>query len=186
MVRQTMPKKNRNRKKILLIVATVFLGVVVLLFGLEKTKVTNLIGVNGLIIKTRKEKISDGVNYGPTTEQERQETEQHKDDLANDTPETPQTDSGGLNVVTPVISYADSQSVSAYIPEVFEEGGTCTAMLLNGSASVTRESAGFGNASYTQCAPIDISGTGAGKGWTVQVEYSSTKSKGSSVTTTIQ
>lgn len=184
MLRKTLNNKKKSKKQIALVIILIIVALGLALLVSEKTRLTNLIGIDGLLINTEKEKLAEGVNYGPSTEQEQQETEEHKEKLA-DEPSQPTTDIEGFKVVTPVISYVDTESINAYIPTIFEENGTCTATLRNGATSFSRQSKGFGNASYTQCEPIDITGTGASKGWDVTVEYKSPKSRGSSEVITI-
>lgn len=103
----------------------------------------------------------------------------NKEKAANQTP--PETSNGKVKV-TPVITSANQSNVSAYVPGVFEEGGTCTATLKQGSSTVTHTSEGFGNASYTQCAPLDLSTLSfPSKGtWSLIVSYTSSSSEGAS------
>lgn len=179
-----MVRKRRNRKPLFIALLTL-VGACLLVFGLEKTNAINLVGINGLIINTTKDGADNVVNLDPATEQEQRETEQHKDNLAN-TPSSPSpTGSDGLKQVIPQISYVDTSVINAYITGIFEEGGVCTATLTNGESTSTRSSTGFGNASYTQCAPIDLSGTGIAKGWSATVTYESSTAKGTSEVVTI-
>ena len=120
-------------------------------------------------------------NLTPPTEAEKQETEQHKQEISSQTPAKLSTGTDGRKQVTPVISSADKATVSAYVTGIFEEGGTCTATLTSGSKTITKTSTGFQNASYTQCAPIDLSGSNLGSDtWSVTVSYSSTTAAGKS------
>lgn len=126
------------------------------------------------------------VNLEPATAQERQETEDHKKSLAEEMNKPPsqtshqQTESGKKHVI-PVISSVSSDSIRAYVPGIFEEGGICTATLTNANTSqiITKTSSGFKNVSNTNCEPIALGPLAAGK-WNVVVSYSSNNSAGSS------
>lgn len=125
-------------------------------------------------------KEDESVNLAPATEKERQEAERHKENLANEPAPSPTTTTGKKQV-TPIITNADVNEVNAYVTGIFEEGGTCTATLTKGSKKVTRSSTGFQNASYTSCAPIDVSGSLEPGTWTVVVTYTSASSEGKSM-----
>lgn len=118
------------------------------------------------------------VNLNPPTEQEIAETEAHKKDLAQSSPPAPS--SSGKKQVTPVITNASKAEITAYIPVVFEEGGTCTATLTKGDKTITKTSKGFGNVSYTSCEPINVAGSLDSGSWTVIVSYSSSAAEGKS------
>lgn len=120
------------------------------------------------------------VNLNPPTEEELQETESHKKDLENTTTTTPATDSNGKQVVAPVVTNVQAAEVNGYIPGVFEEGGSCSVKLTNGSASISGTSKGFKNVSYTQCEPIMLSPPLSNGTWSVTLSYSSNKAAGSS------
>ena len=125
-------------------------------------------------------KEDESVNLAPPTEKERQEAERHKENLANE-PAPPPTTTTGKRQVTPIITNADVNEVNAYVTGIFEEGGTCTATLTKGPKKVTRSSTGFQNASYTSCAPIDVSGSLEPGTWTAVVTYTSASSEGKSM-----
>lgn len=123
------------------------------------------------------------VNFNPPSEAEISDTEQHKKELANDTLPSTGNTTDGRKVVSPVISYVDKTTVNAYVTGIFEEGGTCTATLTKGSKTITKTSTGFQNASYTQCAPMDLTGSSIESGdWSVVVSYSSSTASGKSET----
>ncbi len=126
-------------------------------------------------------------NLASATEEEKQETEQHKQELSNGDTTQLQTGADGRKQVTPIISYADTTTITAYITGIFEEDGTCTATLTNGSKTITKTSIGFQNASYTQCTPIDLTGSPLGSSnWSVTVSYSSATAIGKSDPSTIK
>lgn len=125
------------------------------------------------------------VNLSPPTEEEKQETQAHKKELSNSP--SPSTTNEGKKQVTPVITSANQDQISAYVPGVFEDGGTCTATLTKGSKTVTKTSEGFKNVSYTSCAPINVSGSFPEKGtWSVVVIYKSSAAEGTSKPTTFE
>lgn len=126
-----------------------------------------------------------GINYSPPTEEEKQSANDEKEKIIQEEEQqnAPQpTTSNGKQKVTPIISRATSDGISAYVPSIFEEGGTCTATFTKGSTKFTKTSDGFQNASYTQCAPIAVNSSDFSlKGsWSVQVSYSSAKAAGAS------
>ncbi len=118
------------------------------------------------------------INLNPPTEQEKKDAEENKKTLAEEpSPPAPPT-SDGKKQVTPEIVSADRGEVRAYVPGIFEDGGTCTATATKGSQTETATSTGFGNVSYTQCEPLKWS-LPIGE-WSVVVSYSSSTAKGSS------
>lgn len=123
----------------------------------------------------------DGSNLAPATEEEKTESEQAKEAIVQQQQNPTPPDSGKLKV-TPTIAEASATRLAAYITGVFEEGGTCTATFTKGTQKFTKASAGFQNASYTQCTPIalarsDFPSSGT---WSVTVTYSSAKAEGTS------
>jgi hypothetical protein len=133
------------------------------------------------------------INYGPQTEDEKKATQQFKENQQKEssqpTPPPAQTPEGKV-LVTPVISYAgqydNAIEVSAFVPSVFEDGGTCTLTLTQGTSTVTKISAGTKDATTTRCNLFSFPGSQLpNKGvWSAVVSYESNKSKGSSQATT--
>ncbi|MDB5184908.1 MAG: hypothetical protein JWN38_716 [Candidatus Saccharibacteria bacterium] len=137
---------------------------------------------------TKGSKPKSTVNLSPPTATDKQESEQHKDDIAkqaeDQTPRT--TNSDGRLAVTPTITYVDKTTVNAYVTGVFEDDGTCTATLTQGAQTITRTSSGFKNASYTQCTPISLSDVSLGSSpWSVTVSYNSSTATGISSAETL-
>ena len=127
------------------------------------------------------------INYSPPSEEEKQATETQKDQILENTPTTPVLDTSGKVTIKPVIASADKSGASAYVPGIFEEGGTCTATFTHGGDKVTATATGFQNSNYTSCAPLSLSSPLNIKGdWTLVVTYSSNKSAGSSDPMTIK
>lgn len=128
----------------------------------------------------------DEINYNPPSEEEKQAGDQTKQRIVTqEEQQNSNQNQGSKKPVTPVVANANATNVSAYVPGVFEEGGTCTAVFSKNGGSVTRTSQGFGNVSYTQCAPItpDLPSTG---GWTVTITYESAAAKGTSQSAEVQ
>ena len=119
----------------------------------------------------------DYINLNPPTEQDKQEAEANKKSLAEDQPAPPPA-SSGKKQVTPFITSASRSEVNAYVPGIFEDGGTCTATATKGSQARTASSNGFANVSYTSCQPIHWSLPDGS--WSVIVSYSSSKAQGKS------
>ncbi len=120
------------------------------------------------------------VDLSPATQAEK--------DAARDTPTTSQnTSSGGSKTVTPFITSATASETRAYVQGVIEDGGTCTATYTHGADVVTATSKGAANASYTNCAPMTLSGPVNISGtWSVVVSYSSSTSSGKSQPSTFE
>ncbi len=125
------------------------------------------------------------VNLESAADADKREAEQNKERLAktkdgsDTTSNNNPASSNQKKSVKPTVTEATRTSVRAYVSGIFEEGGTCTATFTKGSETLTKTSAGFGNASYTQCTPInfDSSFLSAGK-WSVALTYSSASSEG--------
>lgn len=122
---------------------------------------------------------SAGTNLAPPTEEEKAETEAYKKELGQSAQPT-NTSENGKKQVTPFITGADKQEISAYVSGIIEEGGTCTATLTKDGKTLTKTSKGFGNVSYTSCEPIDVSGSLENGNWSVVVSYSSGTTDGKS------
>lgn len=128
----------------------------------------------------------DGINYGPASETEKNETDAHKKDLEKRIDMEANNNSSGNTPVTPVIvdasQYLDVVEVSAYVPGVIQDGGTCTVKLVKGGATVTKTVNGIKDATTTRCPVITIpkaefSSTGT---WTATVSYNSSTHSGTS------
>lgn len=115
--------------------------------------------------------------FSPPTDAEKKEADQRKETLISQ-PEA-SSDNTTKKKVTPIITYADSVGVNAFVPGVFEENGTCTATYLKDDNKITASSKGFQNSNYTSCAPIKLNGALSLKGeWNVSVKYNSNNAGG--------
>lgn len=134
--------------------------------------------------------LSDGgtIKYEPATGEEKKQTEQHKDNLVKNREkaesEAQNLPANGKRTVTPVITLAQLSgsevTIQAYVPGIYEEGGSCTATLKNGTQTVVKQSSAFANATTTDCQHMviprgEFPSTGT---WNVTVTYSSSKAEG--------
>lgn len=167
-------KKSNNKKRWLILGASI---AVVLILGVLTWRYFN---------SRSKHEAPTGtvINYGPPTDEEKQAGDNKKQEIVNQQSQSnnSSTNSGQKKQVTLTITSASASGVSAYITGIFEEGGGCTATFTKGNEVVTKTSGGFGNASYTQCAPFQVSPSDfPSKGsWTLTVNYSSATAEGKS------
>lgn len=125
----------------------------------------------------------DNIDYSPATEEEKKENEQHKDELIIDEGEPTTPPSGN---VTPVISdagkYGTDIEVSAFVPSIIEEGGTCTMKAVLDNHTVTKQTTSLRNAQNTSCPAFIVprSEFPAAGTWTITVSYSSATYNGTS------
>ena len=179
-------KKNKklssNRRKAIVILVTV----VAIGGAITSTVLLRKHRSNTSKKSTTNTTVQETINYAPATTQEKKDAEAHKDSLVEDAQNNSSQPSSG-KTVQPVITNADSRTISAYVPGVFEDGGTCTASFKNGGQSLAKNSSGFKNVSNTQCAPIDLDPGFLSSGtWTVTVSYSSATASGSSTSQTVR
>jgi len=126
---------------------------------------------------------------GPT-DQEKEDANQHKDDVVKQQ-EVESNPQSGQKAVTPVITNAlqNDQEIFAgsYVPGVFEEGGTCTYTFTKGSLSLVKTNKGTPNVSTTNCENVRIPRSEFSEpgSWALVVSYSSPKAKGSSESKTL-
>lgn len=131
---------------------------------------------------------NDKIDYSPPTDDEKKAADAVKDpSQPRTTTHSPTQNNSTKKKVKPVITSAESNSVSAYIPGVFEEGGTCTAVFTKNGTTKTISSKGFQNVSYTQCAPINIDSGFLSQGtWNLSLKYTSTNSEGVSASQNLE
>ncbi|HMS49848.1 MAG TPA: hypothetical protein PKA02_00210 [Candidatus Saccharibacteria bacterium] len=172
MTKNTSRRTSRFTKKYLLIILAVLVVIAgcYLFVNARSAEVQNT---------TNKPARDSGTNLDPPTKEEKSETEAHKKELEQSTQPT-NTSENGKKQVTPFITGADKQEISAYVSGIFEEGGTCTATLTKDGKTLTKTSKGFGNVSYTSCEPIEVSGSLENGTWSVIVSYSSGTAGGKS------
>lgn len=173
-----LSKPSLSRKKTALLIVLVLLLAGAAVYGVHAWRVHH---VPAPVITAK-----DGkkIKLAPPTKDEKQQVEDHKSDLAKQEAAANSSSSSGTKTSSVVITSPSSSNpagtgVRAYVNGVFEEGGTCTATATQGSSTVAKSSTGFGNVSYTQCAPIDWDAPlGAGK-WTISVSYKSASTSSS-------
>lgn len=178
-----MIKIKKPTKKVILILLPCFTVVIlaVVYFKISDSKNTEktIYGPN----------TEEPVNYSPPTEQEKKETSNNKDSFFKQQQEakTQQKPTPtNKTPVTPIITSSEvtssSVNVNAYVPGIFEDGGTCTAVFTSGSQSVTKSTVGVKEGSNVYCplitAPLSEFPT---KGsWALRLSYSSIYANGMS------
>lgn len=136
------------------------------------------------------------INFNPPTEEEKEAGNQQKE-ASTDSPATTPTDSPtakdpvsapSKGAVKPIIASAGAGDVRGYVPNITENGGTCTATFTGGGQTVTKTSPtpAFADAQRTICPPIDYSGTAVAAGWNVTLTYKSASSEGISDASPVQ
>lgn len=134
------------------------------------------------------------INYNPPTAQDQQANQQHKDEIVQQQQQqsqSSQTPTGTTSSATPTIMraevYAGNVEVSSYVPNIVENGGTCTLTATLGSATVTKTVTAVANAQDTNCPlfQVPVSQFSPKGTWTVSVHYSSSHYSGTSATKTI-
>jgi hypothetical protein len=135
---------------------------------------------------SRKQKTTEilpTINYEPATDEEKKQAEDTKNKIVKQQEaqqDKPTSPSAQKTSVKPTIT-STTGSVNAYVNGIFEEGGVCTATFTKNESVLSKTSAGFQNASYTQCAPMNLeSGFLSSGRWSVTVRYSSDTSEGTS------
>ena len=88
--------------------------------------------------------------------------------------------------VEPVITFAGVRNgnveVRAYVAEVYEDSGKCTAKFTKGSEKLVQSVAGIKDATYTRCdrVVVPIDSFNSSGGWSVSVTYNSPSANGES------
>lgn len=104
---------------------------------------------------------------------------------SNNTVDSSGAGGSSKDVVNPVLTrwgIQDSNLEAAgFVQGVYEDGGTCTYKITQGSKTITRTSYGFKDATTTTCSPVQIpvSEIGSGK-WTIYIVYDSSAANGTS------
>lgn len=119
------------------------------------------------------------INYTQTTDEEKQQTEDNKQRIVDEQQNQGSTNPGTSNLVTVIVTSADSGSVFARVSGVIEDGGTCTATFTKGSTTLSKSSDSVANVSDTQCGRIATPSLTSGN-WQVVVSYKSNAAEGTS------
>ena len=189
----SLHKNKKSAKKSRRIIAIALIGVLVIGAGAAAAWWYYGHHPKNTVAVTSNDTPGPTINYNPPTNEELQSAQQQKEDLikkqeqATTPPPASTPPETTTNNVTPIITYAgmadaSNVSVSAYVPDIVEEGGTCTMTATKGSQTVTKQVAAGRNAQYTNCPTFYIAKTEftGGGTWSVKVAYSSSKHNGSS------
>lgn len=143
---------------------------------------------------------SEGINYKPSTKEDRQLNEQIKEDLSK-TPGSSQDDSQSddsssvaKRAVVPIISAwgqpngpGTDFAANGYIPGIVENDGMCTLTLTMSNITATVSKKSLENAQSTSCGQIAIPYNQLSRGeWNATLSYDSASSKGTSVITKVE
>jgi hypothetical protein len=165
----------------------VVIAVVLLVAGVRAFRGGNDAQKSGVVTPATSSQTPNGAqpNLNPPTEAEKNATEAHKDALVQQEASGNKTTSS----VTPIITSASTNGVNGFVSGVFEDGGTCTFAFTKNSETFTKTTAGFKNATSTNCTPLSLSSSDfpSSGNWTVVLSYSSSSvSKVSSQPASIQ
>lgn len=169
-----------TNKRPFILAAGALVTILLVLFATERLNVTNFFD-KPAPQASQQTAPAGTVDYGPPSEADQQVAEDHKEDLIN--PETPPPiNSGEKRQVTPLITYADQTEVNAFVPGIYESGGTCTLTLSKGDIKTTKEAQAIKDATTTRCPNFiltssDFSSTGS---WSATVSYGSPTAQGTS------
>ncbi len=176
-------KINKNKKSkviIAAIIVAVALGGAVFAYSASQNNDADKKAAD----KAKNENTVNKVDYGPATdEQKKAGDEQKKENQAQEhSDDVPATTKAEV-VITDATQYDSVVEVRAYTPNVYEDGGTCTAVFKkSGATQVSVSHAAFRDASTTQCGALDIPRSSFGQSgeWSLVVTYNSATSNGSS------
>jgi len=139
----------------------------------------------------------EGVNYSPPTQQEKDETEQFKDNLGDQstpttptTPTSPSPTNSTKKSITPIMTSWGANpnvEVRGYVPGISEENGTCTVTLTKDGQKVTESATATPDATTVSCGLITIAKSRVSAGtWSATLSYSSAKYEGVSASKSIE
>lgn len=124
------------------------------------------------------------INYGPPTKEESSAGNEQKAEAVKQQERDQQTtpDSVADVFITDASYYADSNAVEirAYISNLYESGGTCTATLTQGTQTLTKTSSAFKDATTTQCGALNVPRTDfpTNGTWALTLTYNSDTATG--------
>ncbi len=189
-IKNTKGSRKATRNKLLIGFGVIFFSALII-GGLYKANILTLPWLH----KKTPSSNGTGINYGPPTKQEKEETQAHKDSLGqnDNSGTTAPPSSGQKKSVTPVISswgqnlQTQDVEISGYVAGVFEEGGTCTATLSKDNQKVSESKQATINAQNVSCGFISISRSKLSAGnWIVTLAYSSGSAQGNSQNQTLE
>jgi len=131
---------------------------------------------------------SSTINYDPPTKQEQQAANNQKatNDAKQDAIDQAQTTKQPVSIIVSDATYyqfdGNQVEVRAYISNLYESDGVCTATLTHNDKTVTKTSNAFKDAKTTQCGALDIprSEFSDPGDWQLVVSYASALSSGQS------
>lgn len=129
----------------------------------------------------------NSVDYGGPTKEEQQAGDKQKEATAKREEINKSSTQGQQSATVSIVDssqYGEEFEIRAFVSNVFEEGGTCTATLTKaGNATVTRSSATTLSAKTTQCLAIEIpvSTFGSKGDWDMVISYASPTASGSTM-----
>lgn len=130
---------------------------------------------------------SDGINYGPPTEEEKRQADEQKKDVEeaqnkeNSPASTPTATKSVSVIITDAAQYDDIIEVRSFIPDHYQDG-TCTITFTKDNLTLSKETPAYKDASTTICTnPEFKSSEFKTKGtWKVVVSYESANATGTS------
>lgn len=136
---------------------------------------------------------SDGVSLTPATKEEKQDSEQHKQDIikqdAQNSDQPPVSTQKNVAItIVDASQYGDSIEVRSFVSGVIEDGGKCTVTFVQDMLSFTQESTGTQDATTTSCGKVAVPRSNFQKAgtWKVMVNYTSGKAYGTSTEKTLE
>ncbi len=158
MHRYTVKKSKSHKKRNVLAVFLVLVLAAGVLFGLEKTNITNLISTKPADTTTETERGVNDVDYSPATDTDNEDINQKKEDgsilISNDPP--------AFDSSIEIVFIANSQDGGEGKPLVIRtqlhgvNDGTCKLTLTKGSQSVEKSSSIKQSNTYFVCDGFDI------------------------------
>lgn len=131
------------------------------------------------------------VDLSPATSQDQQYSDSRKDQITDTKPSDSTSPPSTSGSVTPLITYAEQSDstvdVSAYIPGIVEDGGSCTLTATLDNTKVTQTNPAFMNAKTTNCKnfSVPVSEFSSSGIWNLKISYSSSSHTGTSAETTV-
>jgi cytoskeletal protein RodZ len=185
MVKRKTKIKNRKTYAIVLSVLILVTIAGIFLFFYSNRASNN----SSNVAQTVSDEADDYINLDPPTEQEKSEVNQNKESLPSNTSGNLNNDnesnSSTIKEVSPIITIArkvdGNVEVRSFVPDIYENSGTCTATFTKDGKEITGTSRGVKDATYTRCERILVSASKFnGSGWRVMVSYKSSSAEGSS------
>jgi len=145
-------------------------------------------------VTTPDENTTETIIYDEPTEKEKQDNKSFKQDLIDqidNSSEQDNTNSSTKKTVTPTIVYVsqNGQSIEAgaFVSGIIEEVGSCNYKFAKNSTAVTKTTAGFANATTTNCTNLSFNKSELSSGtWSLVVTYDSNAATGSSAASTFE